>query len=489
MVVVWSSFNQVNSNSLLDVYGKILSPSGATVSNTFLVNQFTNYNQRTPAVTALKGGRFVVAWVSEQQRTKSATTIDETNGTYVTQINTASVDIYARLFQSNGAPAAGEFLVSTSSLHCANPSLAAGSDGGFMVAWSGRDVVVITNGWDVYGRPFGSNAVGGATVRLNSYLAEAQYAPHLSAIGEYFLAVWTSMGQDGSGEGVYGQFVRNNATLVGSEFRVNTTTVGRQMHPAVASDGANQFMAVWTSYTSITNLPHSYDLYAQRYQNVAAVLATMSAPYVWAPFTLSNNIYQPQLVVTWAPVAGLSVADYEVYVDGGSSATGVVTSNVWTMTSADGLSTNSTHSFTVDYLLTDGRRSPISASTSGSTWLGGNYYGIPSEWMYEYFGYSYSDWPKASVALDSSGYTLYQVFICGGNPLDASTWLKQTLSRNSEGLFLSWNTQEGAIYQVLVSTNMTTWDSFGSPRFAAGTNDSVNVSGSKAGYYRVNLLR
>jgi hypothetical protein len=33
-----------------------------------LVNQFTNYNQRTPAVAALAGGGFVVAWVSEQER-------------------------------------------------------------------------------------------------------------------------------------------------------------------------------------------------------------------------------------------------------------------------------------------------------------------------------------------------------------------------------------------------------------------------------------
>ena len=68
VVVVWSSFNQAGAYSLQDVYAKILSPTGGTVSNEFLVNQFTNYNQRTPAVTALNGGGFVVSWVSEQQR-------------------------------------------------------------------------------------------------------------------------------------------------------------------------------------------------------------------------------------------------------------------------------------------------------------------------------------------------------------------------------------------------------------------------------------
>ena len=68
VVVVWGSWDQVNSNSLQDVYCKILSPTGQTVSNQFLVNVFTSYNQRTPTVAALKNGGFVVAWVSEQER-------------------------------------------------------------------------------------------------------------------------------------------------------------------------------------------------------------------------------------------------------------------------------------------------------------------------------------------------------------------------------------------------------------------------------------
>jgi len=66
VVVAWSSFNQAGTNTLLDVYAKILSPTGNTVKSEFLVNQYTNYNQRTPALAALKNGGFVVAWVSEQ---------------------------------------------------------------------------------------------------------------------------------------------------------------------------------------------------------------------------------------------------------------------------------------------------------------------------------------------------------------------------------------------------------------------------------------
>jgi hypothetical protein len=62
-------------------------------------------------------------------------------------------------------------------------------------------------------------------------------------------------------------------------------------------------------------------------------------------------------------------------------------------------------------------------------------------------------------------------------------------------LFLSWNTQPGATYQVQVTTSFmhmasdTLWSNLGSPRFAAGTNDSIYVGGGMAGYYQVMLLR
>ena len=84
---------------------------------------------------------------------------------------------------------------------------------------------------------------------MNSYLSGDQYAPRISAIGVDYLIVWTSLGQDGSREGVFGQFVHGDGTPVGGEFRVNTTTLSRQMQPVVASDGADQFLVVWTSYT------------------------------------------------------------------------------------------------------------------------------------------------------------------------------------------------------------------------------------------------
>ena len=486
VVVVWTSFNQAFTNSLLDVYAKILSPAGATVKSEFLVNQFTNWNQRSPAVAATKDGGFVVAWVSEQQRVTAPSL--PTNSVIYTasSIVVPSVDIYARIYQSNGTAAGNEFLVNADNNPCANPALAVASDGTFMAAWSARDMINLTNGWDVYARPFSINGVGGNILQVNTHVAGNQFAPRLNAIGLDYMVVWTSLDQDGSGKGVYGRFVHSDGTPTGGEILVNTTTLSQQMHPIVASDGANQFLAIWTSYTVS---PSGFDLFAQRYINVEALLQAMPAPFVYAPFVVSNNVYQPQLQISWAPLSGISVSNYEVYVDG-AGPVAVTKSNVWIMTAANGLTASSTHSFQIDFVKNNGAKSPPSASTSGSTWSGLSWGGIPYEWMTTYYGSDVSTWPSANAPLGAvGGQTLKKVFLCGGNPLDSNTWLVTRLSKTQQGMFLNWNCQPGFTYQVQLSTDFATWTNVGQPRFAAGANDSMYVGGGGVGYYRVVLLR
>jgi hypothetical protein len=486
VVVVWASFDQAGSNSLQDVYCKILSPTGQTISNQFLVNQFTNYNQSTPTVGALKNGGFVVAWVSEQER-NLASASSSSNTAAVLATMRPSVDIYARLYASNGVPAAGEFLVNTDSNPCANPTVAAASDGSFMVTWGAYDMGS-NNGRDVYARSFSSIGVGGTTLRVNTYLASDQYAPRISSIGNDYMIVWTSLGQDGSREGVFGQLVHNNGSPVGAEFQVNTTTISQQIQPVVTSDGVNQFLTVWAGFVG---LPNGMDLFAQRYLNVAALMNSMNAPFVYAPFTLDGNgVYQPQLQISWPPLLGIAVSNYEVFVDGAGVPAGVTKNNTWTMTVSNGLAASSTHSFQLEYVTTNGMISPISPAASGTTWSGGNYYGVPVEWLELYYGNTIANWPaNVNAPLAAGGQSLRQVFLSGGDPLDPTTWLRTSLVNTGQGMFLGWNTQAGATYQVQSSPNLVTWTNQGVPRFAAGVSDSIYVGGSATGYYRVLLLR
>jgi hypothetical protein len=192
------------------------------------------------------------------------------------------------------------------------------------------------------------------------------------------------------------------------------------------------------------------------------------------------------LSVTWPVMAGYSVADYEVYADGATTPTAVVTNDWWTMT---GLANGSTHSFTLDYVLTSGGRSPMSAPASGTTWSGLNWGGIPFEWMIQYYGTDVTKWPQPNAVLTPGGPTLLYVFLSGGDPLVPSTWLRTQLQSTSQGLFLSWNPQPGLIYQVQVSTSMTAWSNLGGPRFAAGNVDSMYVGVGGQAYYRVLRVR
>jgi len=492
VVVVWSSWNQASSNSMRDVYAQILSPSGAKVGGEFLVNQTTAFNQRSPGVTALAGGGFVVTWVSEQQRVTAPSWGTNSTASLAVNLPAPSVDVYARVFNNAGTAAGGEFLANTDSNPCASPAVASDNSGGFLITWAASDRSNQTNSFDIYARTFSaSGSALSSVVRVNTARYGDQYVPRVSSLGYEYLIIWTSLAQDGSREGVFGQFLHNNGARVGSEFRVNTTTTGQQMQPVVAADGANQFLAVWTSFTG---MPNEFDLYAQRYISATALLQAMPAPFVWVPFVVSNNVYQPRLVVSWSPLAGIAVSNYEVYVDGSSVPTALVSSNQWTMTSANGLGTNSSRCFQVDYVTTDGRRAPISPSACGMTWSGLNWGGIPYEWMAANFGgyfngqYNTTFWPQATVQAGPN-MTVGQIFLSGGNPWDSSTWLNQTLARTPQGLFLNWNTAVGATYQVQVTTNLKVWNNVGTPRFAAGTNDSMYVGGSPVGYYRVQLMR
>jgi hypothetical protein len=263
IAIVWSSYNQANSTSMQDVFCQLFTPTGQKVGGEFLVNQFTSFNQRSPAITALSSGGFLVAWVSELQRSDyrdnpSSAFLYSSPGSSL-----PSVDIYARSFDANGSPQGDEFLVNTSSNVCDHPSLATASDGSFVVTWAERSSQLKATGWDVFARPFSNAGNGGSVAGVNTFTTGDQNAAQISVLGTNYLVVWTSMGQDGASVGLYGQFLLSDGSHSGTEFRVNVTNiVGRQIQPAVASDGVGQFLPVWDSYSAPS---HSVDLFARDY--------------------------------------------------------------------------------------------------------------------------------------------------------------------------------------------------------------------------------
>lgn len=486
VLVSYSSYGQ--DGNMSGVFAQRLSSTGVKIGSEFQVNQFTNFNQRTAATTVLQNGTYVIAWISEQQRSTYSVGTDGSNlkWTMEGQQVGSSIDVYARLFDSNNVALGSEFLVNTTNKVCANPSLAATGNGGFVVAWSqnnGRSMVdgaVQTNGWDVVARVFdGQGKPVTQDLSVNTYKKGEQYAPRIQARGNDCLVVWTSLGQDGSWEGVYGRGLSASGVFTTGEFLVNTTTVSQQMHPAVATDGGSRFLVVWTSFVGGQG---SFDLFGQRYYAGDGIqpLAKPSAPIVSA-------LSQGRLSVAWPAVGGAVVSRYVVFMD--DSSTGATTTDNFYQ--ASGLVASTTHSFRIQYELADGRTSPLSDAGAGVTWgedLNGD--GLPDDWETQYWGVKWSKWPASNVDSDGDGMSNFEEFLAGTNPLVETSVLKTQLTVDPLGRRLSWNTQPGFVYQVQSSVDFLEWTNSGSPRYAAGTNDStlVNMNNGTA-YFRIVRVR
>ncbi len=89
----------------------------------------------------------------------------------------------------------------------------------------------------------------GPEFRVNSYTVGRQtYArPTMEADGR-FVVVWTSNGQDGSGDGAFGQRFEASGTPRGAEFRIHTSTLLSQYNAVASTESHREFVVVWTSF-------------------------------------------------------------------------------------------------------------------------------------------------------------------------------------------------------------------------------------------------
>lgn len=127
-----------------------------------------------------------------------------------------------------------------------SPAIGMNAQGNFVVVWESDDqdedkTGIYAQRFDARGRAVGDE------FRVNTTTAGKQDAAAIAmnATGE-FVIVWEDDDQDGSGEGVYGQRFGADGSLVGPEFRINTSTNGDQDSPQVAIAADGSFVAVWT---------------------------------------------------------------------------------------------------------------------------------------------------------------------------------------------------------------------------------------------------
>jgi hypothetical protein len=222
---------------------------GMPLGPEFRVNTFTTGAQGESSVAFDSSGNFVVVWAGDAQ-----------DGSYY--------GIFGQRYASSGTPLGPEFRVNTFlSSNQTYPSVAADSVGNFVVTWQsfGQD----GSAYGVFGQRYAtSGAPVGPEFRVNTYISGDQRRPAVASdpVGN-FVVVWTSIGQDGSIHGIFGQRYASSGSPLGPEFRVNTYTTSAQYLPSVAASSTGDFVVVWQSLDQDGS---DWGVFGQRYASTGA---------------------------------------------------------------------------------------------------------------------------------------------------------------------------------------------------------------------------
>ncbi len=214
----------------------------APIGGQFQLNSYTTSYQEQPAIAVAPSGggatgHFIVTWSSE--------------GSLDT--DTSSTSVRARLFNPNDIPQDVDFQANTyTTAGQGSAAVAVAPNGNFVVIWSsigsaGTD----TSSSSIHGQRFDRDGVAqGEEFQVNTYTSFVQASADVAMAPDgSFVVVWH--GDDTGGldiwGGIRGQRFASDGSPQGGELQVNTYTTGYQLYPAVAIDGAGDFVVVWQS--------------------------------------------------------------------------------------------------------------------------------------------------------------------------------------------------------------------------------------------------
>lgn len=247
-VIVWESFGQ--DGDAYGIFGQRYSEGGSPLGSEFQISTTTTSNQRLPSIAMNRDGDFVVVWESSTQ-------------------DGSDYGVFGQRFDRMGLPVGGEFQINTYTTGAQRlASVAMDAVGNFVVSWrsqdqDGSDQGIFAQRFDNLGIPLGSE------FQVNTFTTGSQtfVTVGMNGAGEFVIA-WESADQDGDGTGIYAQRFDPIGSTVGSEFRVNTSTVNNQSgEPGVDVDEAGNFVIAWYSYDAVNELDpnREAEVYFQRF--------------------------------------------------------------------------------------------------------------------------------------------------------------------------------------------------------------------------------
>ncbi len=233
--------------------------AGLSMGAEFQLNTTTAGSRSNLDMAALKDGGFVATWTDGSQ----------SGG------DTSASAIRARRFDASITPQGDDFLVNTTTLNFQqNPSVAALTDGGFIIAWFDQSAPIGMTGplatraqrYDATGARAGTEFL----VYSNPEMSTAMPIPGIAGLSDGgFVIAWAGIdptGVDSAGLSILAQQYASSGEKKGAVFLVNTTTQDGQFDPQVAGLSNGGFVIAWTD-SSPPNPPSvsDTDIRAQRF--------------------------------------------------------------------------------------------------------------------------------------------------------------------------------------------------------------------------------
>lgn len=216
-----------------EIRGRFFTPEGP-IGKEFPINSITAGNQYRPDVAMDAKGNFVVTWYSDQSAGSDG----------------SGFGVVARRFNADGSALGNDFQVNSLTTSAQmDPAISMAPDGRFVIVWrSNTSLGSDISGASIQARRFAANGSPlGPDSQLNSFTSFDQQLPDVAMYSNGdFVAVWQSMLQDGSVDGVYLRRFAASGSPLSGELSAPQQKELSQTDPAVAISGST-FCVVWTS--------------------------------------------------------------------------------------------------------------------------------------------------------------------------------------------------------------------------------------------------
>jgi len=256
-LVTWHDVRFATSGRI-DVIGQRFSADGTKVGSEFVVNSLTSGFHQDSEVTALAGGGFAITWESDGQ-------------------------IKARVYDLTGASTGGEFAVSADTRFMGEPQIAALASGGFVVVWTKNTSMTGPNMFEgIYARIFDSNGAPVGGERLIAAEGPATFLSlDLAALDTGgFVVTWASASGDGDGMAVRAQVLNDLGNAVGGQLIVNTTSEDDQYAPSVAALTSGDFVISWADNSQTRGDTSEAAIRSQVFTSAGAIKGTSGDDYL-----------------------------------------------------------------------------------------------------------------------------------------------------------------------------------------------------------------